>query len=328
MLHTIRCALRWLLFAGVVAAQSSGAGARPAPPTLQEQLGYPANARLLIIHADDFGMAHSVNRAISEALENHWVTSASMMVPCPWFPEAAAWARAHPTADVGIHLVLDSEWATFRWGPVAPSDRVSSLLDRDGYFFDDPSLFTHVKLSDVETELHAQIDKARSQGVHLSHLDSHMVALVSTRSLYGVYRQLGRDYDLPIALVKNNSPRMPDGVEPPAGALALDEVITMSPGIPPNQWVSWYEKQLSSLKPGIYQLIVHLAYDDEEMRGATFGHPDWGAAWRQRDFDMVRSAEFQRFLRQQKFTLVTWGELSKAYRAHVRSEGRGSPSFQ
>jgi predicted glycoside hydrolase/deacetylase ChbG (UPF0249 family) len=286
-------------------------------PTLQERLGYPANARLLIIHADDFGMAHSVNLAISQALENGWVTSASVMVPCPWFPEVASWARKHPGADLGLHLVLDSEWADFRWGPVAPVDRVSSLLDADGYFFNDPSLFAHIKMSEVETELHAQIDKARAQGLHVTHLDSHMIALTTTRHLFDVYRRVGHDYDLPIALVKNGSYRMPQGLTPAPDALALDRVITMDPGVSKQHWFDWYKQQLTPLKPGIYQLIVHLAYDDEEFRGATRDHPDWGAAWRQQDFDMVRSAEFRKFLHDQGFILVTWGQLATAYRMHV-----------
>lgn len=303
----------------VIAALASQALGEQSGRTLQEKLGYPATARLLIIHADDYGMAHSVNRAIAQALENGWVTSASVMVPCPWFPEVATWARAHPNADLGIHLVLDSEWADFRWGPVAPADKVSSLLDPDGYFFNDPSLFTHVKVSEVDTELRAQIDKARTQGLHISHLDSHMIALSSTRRLFGVYQRLGHDYDLPIALVKNGSYRMPSGVTPPKDALALDNVITMDPGVPEREWFNWYKKHLAPLKPGIYQLIVHLAYDDDEFRGATRDHPDWGAAWRQSDFDMVRSAQFRQFIHDQQFILVNWRQLSNAYTARVHS---------
>src|SRR5271163_5369108 len=108
---------------------------QPVPEkTVQERLGYPASARLLVIHADDLGMAHSVNRAIFEAFENHWITSASILVPCPWFPEVVTWAKAHPDADLGIHLDLNSEWTSFRWRPISAADRVPSLLDADGYF--------------------------------------------------------------------------------------------------------------------------------------------------------------------------------------------------
>jgi chitin disaccharide deacetylase len=309
-------AARVVALCAVMAALATGALAQPTP-TLQERLGYPANARLLMIHADDFGMSRSVDRAISQALENGWVTSASVMVPCPWFPEVVAWARKHPNADLGIHLVLNSEWPGYRWGPVASSDKVASLLDPTGYFFDDPSLFTHVKMSEVETELRAQVDKAEAEGMHISHLDSHMIALTTTRHLFEIYQNLGEEYDLPIALVKNGSYRMPDGIAPAADALALDDVITMDPGISSREWVSWYEKNLARLKPGIYQLIVHLAYDDQEMRAMTAGHPDWGAAWRQRDFDMVQSAGFRTFLRDQHFVLVNWSQLSKAYTTRV-----------
>lgn len=288
---------------------------------LQERLGYPAQARLLIIHADDFGMSHSVNRAISQAFEHGWITSASIMVPCPWFPEALQWARRHPNADIGLHLVLNSEWSGFRWGPIASKDQVSTLLDPDGYFYDDPSLFTHVRMREAETELHAQIDKARAEHLHFSHLDSHMIALVTTRHLFDVYQRVGHDYNLPIALVRNGDFRMPPGATVSQNALALDNVISMDPGISKRNWFHWYQKNLSALKPGIYQLIVHLAYNDDEFRGATHDHPDWGAAWRQQDFDMIQSPQFRQFLRDQKFILVNWKQLSDAYRAHVQ------PSF-
>src|SRR5215470_18858065 len=120
--------------------------------SVQERLGYPSTARLLILHADDYGMNHSVNRAISEALEKHWITSASILVPCPWFLEAANFAKAHPDADLGIHQALNSEWTSFRWGPVTSKDQVPSLLDAQGYLpSDTPEVASKAKGDEVET---------------------------------------------------------------------------------------------------------------------------------------------------------------------------------
>ena len=282
-----------------------GQGAPPAR-SVAERLGYPANARLLVIHADDFGMAHSVNRAIQESLEKHWVTSASILVPCPWFPEVARWAKAHPDADLGIHLALNSEWTTLRWGPISAQSLTSSLRDPDGYLpLTTQYVAGHAKISDVETETHAQIDKAMAAGITLTHLDTHMGAIVTTPDLTQVYLGLGRAYKLPLLLDTRA-----EAVAP--GSVLLSQLLQMQPGIPKSQWLEAYKKMLALLPPGAYQLIVHLAYNDDEMQGATADHPDWGAEWRQNDFDLVRNPEFQKFLKDQGFVLVTWRELAKA----------------
>jgi predicted glycoside hydrolase/deacetylase ChbG (UPF0249 family) len=280
-------------------------------PTLQERLGYPADARLLIIHADDFGMSHSVNRATIEALENGWITSASIMVPCPWFPEAASWAKAHPQADLGIHLTLNSEWQTFRWSPIASRDKVKSLLDQDGYFFSDPSLFKGVNPAEVREELSAQVAKARAAGVHITHLDSHMAALMRSPELFQVYRDLGRSEHLPVFFERQLGDFAPHGSPVPNVDAPIDRVIALEGGIPLKDWTAWYKKELSALKPGVYEVIVHLSFDDEEMRGAVSHNEDWGPAWRQADFDMLRSPEFQSFLRDEKFILIRWDTFSR-----------------
>jgi predicted glycoside hydrolase/deacetylase ChbG (UPF0249 family) len=281
-------------------------------PTVQERLGYPANTRLLVIHADDFGMSHTVNRAISEALEKGWVTSASILVPCPWFPEVVRFAKAHPDLDLGIHLALNSEWNDFRWGPVSSKDKVPSLLDADGYLpLDTPEVIKNAKMPEVETELRAQIDRARALGIHVTHLDAHMHTAVSSPDLLKVYEQLGHVYGLP-NLFERFPTDPPSGPPPPANQILIDRLLEMTPGVDSKDWLDWYEKTLAALKPGVYELIVHLAYDDEEMRGATWDHPDWGAAWRQHDLDLVKSPEFRQFLKDQGFVLVTWKELAKA----------------
>jgi predicted glycoside hydrolase/deacetylase ChbG (UPF0249 family) len=297
------------LFAFAAAAQSQ----TQIPPlkSVAERLGYPANSRLLVIHADDFGMSHSVNRAIIEALENHWVTSASILVPCPWFPEVARWAKAHPDGDLGIHLALNSEWTTLRWGSVSAQPRNSSLLDPDGYLpLTTEYVASHAKISDVETETHAQIDKAKATGINLTHLDTHMGAIVTTADLIKVYLGLGQGYKLPL-LLDNRA----DAVAAP-GTVLLNQLLQMNAGTPKSQWLEAYKKMLAPLPPGSYQLIVHLAYNDDEMQGATYDHPDWGAQWRQNDLDLVRSPEFQKFLKDQGFILLAWKDLAKALPSH------------
>jgi predicted glycoside hydrolase/deacetylase ChbG (UPF0249 family) len=292
----------------------------PAPSdtrTIQERLGYPATARLLILHADDVGMSHSVNRASLAALEKGWITSASILVVSPWFAEVATWARAHPDADLGIHLALNSEWTTLRWGPISGRSEVPTLLAPDGYL---PLVTDGVEKTnprEVERELRAQIDLARRSGVSITHLDSHMGALFRAEAPFNVYLALGESYGLPVLLERAITP---GATPPPAWAerarnvALVDRVLQMMPGVSREQWVDAYKTMLAPLGPGVYELIVHLGYDDDEMRGATFDHPNWGAAWRQWDFDLVRSAEFRDWLKEQGFQLITWRELAKAQR--------------
>ncbi len=277
-----------------------------APKSLAERLGHPANARLLIIETD-IGMMHSINRAAFEALEKGWVTSATVLVPCPWFPEAARFARAHPEGDYGVHLALNSEWVPYRWGPVTPRALVPSLLDAGGYF---PPLETGVvrqaKPDEVERELRAQIEKARAAGINVTHLDSHMGTLFASPQLFAIYQRLGHEYGLPILIPRTHA--LAKAV--PANVVLIDRELTMRPGVPSGQWLETYEKMLAPLGPGVYQLTVHLGYDDEEARAATEGR-NWGAAWRQNDFDVVRTPQFQQFLRDQGFVLVRWKELQR-----------------
>lgn len=289
--------------AAVIATATLTRGQSPAPG-IPERLGYPPGARLLVLHADDLGMSHSVNRATFEALEKGWVTSASILVPCPWFPEVARWARTHPEADLGIHLALNSEWTSFRWRPLSAAGEVPSLVDADGYFpLVETTVGAQAKPAEVERELRAQVDRARAAGIRLSHLDSHMGALFQTAPLFAVYRGLGASYGLPLLLQRSGEGGRDDAL--------VDRVLALEPGVTTSGWLAAYQKLLSPLPPGAYELIVHLAYDDEEMRGATSDHPDWGAQWRQNDLDLVRSAAFRDFLKAQGFTLVGWKDLAR-----------------
>jgi predicted glycoside hydrolase/deacetylase ChbG (UPF0249 family) len=299
---------------------SVSAGAQVTPATVQERLGYPQSARLLVIHADDSGMTHSENRATFEALEKGWITSSSILVPCPWFPEVVQFAKTHPDADFGVHMAVNSEWTGFRWGPVSSVDKVSSLVDAQGYFPPlESDVIAHAKPAEVETELRAQIERARNAGIKISHIDSHMATLIHTPEFVQVYQRLGQEYGLPTLFER--SPEVPFALGTQttpeflknAGKQAIvDRVISLDPGVDAKDWLQAYEKLLAPLKPGVYEMIVHLAYDDEEMRGATWDHPNWGAAWRQHDLDVVRNPDFQKFLHDQGFILVKWKDLARA----------------
>lgn len=318
----------------VVAFLSTLGFGQPAPaPTLQERMGHPASARLLILHADDVGMSRSVNRATLEALEKGWVTSASVLVACPWFPEVARWAKEHPDADLGIHLALNSEWTGFRWGPVSRATLVPTLLDAQGYLpLTSEEVMEKAAAADVEQELRAQVEKARAFGVNITHLDSHMGTLFRTPALFDVYVRLGQAYRLPQLISQGSRTGTSSlGLAPAGGrspdAPTVDQVLEIRPGVPREKWVQTYMDMLRPLPPGIYQLILHTAYDDEEMRGATWDHPDWGAAWRQNDFDMVKSPEFQKFLREQGFILVRWRDIGKALSAPAAAAASANPAM-
>lgn len=281
--------------------------------TLAERLGYPRDAKLVIVHADDLGMSHSVNAATIKAFQTGLVNSGSIMVPCPWLPEIAAYARSNPQADLGLHLTLTSEWTNFRWGPVSPRERVSSLLDKDGYFrLTETEAAKYADPKEVELEVRAQIERAKAVGIVPTHLDSHMGTLYQSKALFDVFLRVGRDYKLPVRIAKTwfsradfiESSLTPDDV-------FIDRVLDINPQVPPQDWARFYSDALSKLEPGVTEIVIHLAYDDGEMRGATFDHPDWGAAWRQRDFDYFSSDAFRKVLEDNKIKLITWRELGK-----------------
>lgn len=211
------------------------------------------------------------------------VSSASIMVPCPWFVEFAAYARKHPEMDFGVHLTLNCEWENYRWGPVSPRDKVSSLVDPQGYLWGNVrQVAKHAKAEEVEMELRAQIERARQFGVAVSHLDTHMGALASRPDLVEIYVKLGMEYDLPVLFSRDAAGELVR--EYPALAekgKALLEMVDRR-GFPvPDRLAQFYGGEshaerkedyltfLRNLQPGVTQLIVHCGYDNEELRAIT-----------------------------------------------------------
>ena len=282
-----------------------------ATPTLVERLGYPRDAKLLIVHVDDLGMAHTIDAAASKAFASGLVTSGSIMVPCPWFTEIAAYARNHPEADLGLHLTLTSEWRLYRWGPVLAQDRVPSLLDAEGYFYPtEMEAAAHINAQEAEAEIRAQIERARAFGIQPTHLDSHMDTLYQNKVLFETLLRVARDNKLPVRISKEalTSSSFTSVVIKPDDIL-LDNIITIEPAVAPEHWADFYTDAIKHLQPGVTEFVIHLAYDDEEMRAIAAEHPNWGAAWRQRDFDFFTSPTFRRLLEENHIQLITWRKL-------------------
>jgi predicted glycoside hydrolase/deacetylase ChbG (UPF0249 family) len=293
---------------------SAGLAAQSTPKSLAEKLGYPRDAKLLIVHADDLGMTHSVNAASTKGLESGLVTSASIMVPCPWFPEIADYARTHPEADLGLHLTLTSERVFYRWGPVAPRDKVPSLVDSHGYFQLNWTEAPHIDAKEVELELRAQIERALAMGVRPTHLDSHQYRLFQNGAeIFQSALRVAHDYKLPVFVPRDwflDRPYLEASLR--RDDLVVDHTVTIDTAVRPEKWADFYIAALTNLQPGVTVFIIHLGFDDEEMRAATRERDTWGAAWRQRDFDFFTSAELRALLREQNIKLVTWRELAEA----------------
>ncbi|HTM36483.1 MAG TPA: polysaccharide deacetylase family protein [Terriglobales bacterium] len=281
--------------------------------TLADRLGYPPGTKLIIVHADDLGETHAVNAAAMQSLEAGAINSASMMVPCPWFPEIADYAKSHPGADFGLHLTVTSERVYYRWGPTAPSSKVPSLVDENGYFHHDWEHNQRVNAKEVEIELRAQIERALAMGVRPTHLDSHQYRLViNGKELFDVMVRVAHEYKLPLFVTRDwfaDHPYLQQSLG--TEDIVLDHTVTIGPDVPPEKWVDFYVSALRSLKPGVTEFVIHPGFDDEELRAATRERSTWGSAWRQRDFDFFISNQFRHILAEENIKLITWRELAR-----------------
>jgi len=279
--------------------------------TLQERLGRPKDAKLVIVHADDLGEWHAVNAATIEAFGTGLVSSGTMMVPCPWFPEIAAWAKSHPEKDLGLHLTVTSERTAYRWGPVASRERVPSLLDPQGYLrLVQVEAERVLDASEVETELRAQVERALSFGLKPTHLDSHQGVLYQRADLFQALVRVSRAYAIPLGLARSQLETHPFMAEALGKeAVVIDRTFDIPPEVPKEKWGDWYEEQIRKIGPGVTAIVMHLGFADAELRAATADRPTWGAEWRQRDYDFFTSARFRRLMQEQGLQLATWREI-------------------
>jgi len=291
---------------------------------IDERIVRSESARLLVIEAEDLGMAHSIDAASFEALEKGWVTSSDILASAPWFPEVVRWSMTHPDVSLGLQLDLNSEWINYRWRPVARGSKTSSLPDSAGYLPNSARYISqHAKAEDIAAEFRAQIDAAKEAGIPISHLNSHGGIALYSPWLFQEYWKAGIESGLPVLvsreylLQRGQQTSRKDvynlsGFEISLSEVRVDRIVVIAPGVSQKDWLSTYENALDSLPPGVYVLSVHLGHNDEELQAMTWGHPNWGAQWRQNDYDVISSPEFHRFLKNKGFILVTWKDLNQA----------------
>jgi len=279
-----------------------------------EKLGYPSDARLLIINADDFGMCHDENEATIEGLRAGIFTSSTILTTCPWFEEAADFARANPAADLGVHLTLNSEWPTYKWGPVLGARQVPSLADPRGYLWADvPQVYAHDRPGEVEAELRAQIDRALAAGIDVTHIDSHMGPLHLRADYHEIYWRLARDYRLPIRMTPRRFMRrmgfdaILDGLDRD-GILYPDNFLA-HPARKLEETDKFWTETICSLRPGIAELYAHPALARAELRGCAND-----ADQREADFRFFTSERARRLAADEGIKLIGYRELRDAMR--------------
>jgi hypothetical protein len=291
-----------LLLVGGISAKGQQEGA-----AVLKRLRYPADARLLILHADDVGMSHSANMASFEALQKGYVTSASIMVPCPWFSEAAEFARAHPEYDFGLHLTLTSEWQVYRWRPVR-LEGVESLVDAMGYFpRESGSVRRNAKPDEAEAEVTAQLARASEAGIVFSHLDNHMGAMSQSAALFAVYLKAGQKARVPVLISPSEAKAYAAVVAEFGRNLPAPEPLGPREGV---NAVDWFRQRFATLPPGLYYTVVHLGQDDEELR-AIMREDAGGARARAADLQTVSDPAFREALERYHIQLVSWKEIAR-----------------
>jgi predicted glycoside hydrolase/deacetylase ChbG (UPF0249 family) len=303
---------------------AAGAGDAASLPggTWAEKLGFGAGARVLLLHADDVGMCHEANTAAARYLELGHIQSAAAMVPCPWFDAFVEWAQEHPEADVGLHLTLTSEWADYRWGPVANRRDVPGLLDPEGYLWEDvPEVVAHASPAEVERELRAQVERALERGLRPGHLDTHMGTLYGSPAFTAAYLKVASEYGIP-AMVIEFTPSVVERVRaqgyPIDDAMIavtsdyampkLDDFHAVGTGDSYEAVKQGFIDLLAQLGPGVTEVIFHPSDESPALRGIT-------NSWQQRVWEarMFSDPEVIAAIESGGFQLTDWKDMLARY---------------
>lgn len=271
-------------------------------------LGYPPDARLLILNADDFGMCHSVNEAIIQVLKAGLVRSTSLMIPCPWALHAKHFLKDHAEIPFGIHLTAISDFVDYAWGPVTPTEKVPSLVTRTGHFypFDRMAEFlAQVPFDQLEMEFRAQIQAVLAAGLHPTHLDWHSLRIGARADIFDLLLGLAREYHL--ALRMSGQPAI-DKVQS-GGLPSADYVFLDSYGLDPANKTAQYTRMLRELPAGLSEWAVHPGLDDAELLAIE----PTGRHERQTDFDFWTSQQTQEIMKQEGIILLDYRPLQAVW---------------
>ena len=283
-------------------------------------LGYPVEARLLIVNADDFGMCHAINAGILRAFQEGIVSSTSLMMPCPWAPHAAQLLRDHPALPCAVHLTIVRDFDGYRWGPLASRGSVPSLIDETGFFYRNdriPELLAQAALSEVETEFRAQIDAALAAGLHPTHLDWHCLCDGGRADIFDLTLRLAQEYGL--ALRIHERPLAARCRH--AGIPTNDHDVLDSYSLDTRDKSARYAQLLRALPVGLNEWAVHPSLGDAEAQAMEPG--GWGV--RKADFNFLISPEARAIIAEEGIVLVDYRALQRlaAHRTVTGSTGGG-----
>lgn len=275
-------------------------------------LGYPPDARLLIINADDFGMCNSINEAIMRTLREGLVRSTTLMVPCPWALHAMHFLAVHPEIPFGIHLTVISDPLDYRWGPVTSREKVPSLVDRAGYFYNFETmhlLLAQVELDHLEVEFRAQIEAVLGAGLQPTHLDWHALRFGARTDIIDLMIHLAKEYGLALRVIGRSSIEKLQN----QGFPTIDYDFLDSYGIDPSHKSARYVQLLRELPAGLSEWAVHPGLDNLELLALE---PS-GQHERQTDFDFWMSPQAKDIVKEEGIILLDYRALQVVWREQV-----------
>ncbi|MCA9880399.1 MAG: polysaccharide deacetylase family protein [Thermomicrobiales bacterium] len=277
------------------------------PEETNARLGFPADARLLIINADDFGMCHAANAATIQAMRAGIVSSTTVMTPCPWAPHALRLLAENPDLAFGVHLTLIAEHTDYRWGPRAPRGLVPSLIDASGYFYRNDqrdALLAQAVLNEVEIEFRAQIAPVLAAGLSPTHLDWHCLADGGRTDIFALTMALAKEFGLALRV---HAPASAERAQR-AGFRTSDHGVLDSYSLAADDKSAQYIALLRDLPAGLSEWALHPSLGDAEAQAME------PSGWqvRKADFDFLISAQAQQTLAEEGIELVDFRRLQSA----------------